>query len=448
MSVPPVLPLVAAGALALPGSAAAEPPWSAPRQVDDVQQTTALLTTQLGGRILVGMSGSRRAPTVVVRVRADGSTSHRQALPMRWARTATFRRAGVVVAGRRTAETSRGAARARVLVALGSVRGIHGIGKPRALPGTRGHETYAVGGHPAGGTVAVVTGTAYGEGRQTRSVWLYRGTRFRRVLTFRVSRYARGAAVAVGPRGEVLVVWQERHTIRARSLRPSGRAGAAQTLGRARQSGIQARIDDEGRREVAWQSQRVSEGDALEPSVVSYTSAPRGRRFAPPAVVGGSSLTGTGRYVGGPVRLVGTGPATSALAWTQYDGSFFRVQVADVASGVVGTPQTVSPAGEEAVLGDLDATPGGGQLVLWQTGTRGGDPTGPQRVAAAVRAPGATTFGPPELVSEPVPADPSKAGAATVPFPPSGAVDTRGGGYFAAWTTLEYRTRIATRPFG
>jgi hypothetical protein len=339
---------------------------------------------------------------------------------------------------------------APVVVALGSVRGIHGVGAPRALPGTGGRSVAAVGGNPASGTVAVVTASPSGRGAPTRSLWLDRGGSFRRALTFRPGANARDAAVAVGARGDVLVVWEARRTICARHLGATGRAGAVHRLDAGVQSALQARIDDDGRLEVAWESQRVAEGDALTPATVSYTSARRGGRFARPRVVGGSSLTGTGRSVARPgVRLVATGPNASALAWTQYDGTRFRVAVADVAAGRVRTPKTVSPADDDAVLGDLASSPAGGRLVLWRTGTRGADPGGAQRVAAAVRSPGAAAFGAPELMSEPVgPPGTAAAAATTVPSAPSAAVDQRDGRRFAAWTTLDQHAKVAVRPAG
>jgi hypothetical protein len=279
---------------------------------------------------------------------------------------------------------------------------------------------------------------------------VYRGATFRRSLTWRPGTNARDTAVAVGPRGDVLVIWQGRRAIYARHVGPTGRVGTARRLGIGVQSALQARITDDGRMEAAWQSQRVAEGFAATPAIVSYTSAPRGRGFTPARVVGGSSLTGTGRYVMRPgVRLVGMGGDSSVLAWTQYDGNRFRVQVADVAAGAVGRPQTVSPAGGDAVLADLASSPPGGQLVLWLTGTRGAYPSGPQRVAAAVRRPGAVAFGPPELVSEPpgAPGTPAST-ATTVPLAPSAAIDMRIGRRFAAWTTLDQHTHVAVRPGG
>ena len=450
MPLPRVLVLAAAAAC-LPATASADAPWSAPRPLGGSGGVDTLLTTQIGGRVLVTGASDTRAPTAVTKLAADGTARGRQALPVAYPRAARFGRAGVVLAGSRPTALVRGGdpARAPVVVSVGSVRPIHGLGAPQALPGTRGEWVDAVGGRPGSlaGTVAVVTSTMYGRGQRTRSVWLGRNGRFRRALRFRLGTYARGAAVAVGPEGEVLVAWQTRTAILARQLDRKGRPGPVRRLGAGRQSSLQARIADDGRREVAWQSQRVSEGDALTPSRVLYTSAPAGGRFAPARQVGGSSVTGTGRYVAGTVRLLGTGPSTSVLGWTQFDGARFRVQVADVARGVVAPPQTVSPADDDAILGDLAVSAAGARLVLWLTNTRGADGSGPQRVAAAVQPPGAAAFGPPELVSEPVEPQGSPGFAGTiVPFVPFAAFDERGGTAgraFAAWTTLDRTVKVA-----
>ncbi|HEV7751007.1 MAG TPA: hypothetical protein VGO71_05680 [Baekduia sp.] len=443
--------VIAAAAAILPAGADADAPWSASAPVAGVASTTTLLTTQIGGKILVGASSSRSlaSPTVVARVQDDGSTARRQTLEIAYAKAATFRRAGVVVAGSRPALTSEATAKAPVVVALGSVRGIHGVGTPRPLPGSGGQWVSAVAGNPASGTVAIVTASMFGGGPPTRTVWLYRGGTFHRALTFRPETNARDAAVAVGAHGDVVVAWQGRGAIFARHFGPTGRAGARHRLGAGVQSALQARIDDDGRLEVAWESQRVAEGFAATPATVSYTSAAPGGGFAPARIVGGSSLTGTGRYVMRPgVRLVGTRPNASLLAWTDYNGTRFRVRVADVTAGAVGAPQTVSAADGDAALGDVASSPAGGQLVLWLTGTHGADRSGPQRVAAAVRAPGAAAFGAPELVSEPVGAPGPAADATSVPVAPSAAADSRVGRGFAAWTTLDQHTHVAVRPVG
>jgi hypothetical protein len=324
------------------------------------------------------------------------------------------------------------------------------LGTPSALPGSRGQVVVAVGGNPAGETVGLVTASMYEGGPPTRTVWILRGRTVRRALTFRPQTNAREAAVAVGPRGDVLVAWQGHGAVYARHFGPTGHPGTQHRLGAGDQSALQARVDDDGRLEVAWESQRISEGTALTPATVAYTTAAPGHDFTRARVVGGSSLTGTGRYIMRPgVRLVATAANTSALAWTAYNGSRYRVQVADVSAGVVHAAQTVSPADEDAVLGDLASSPGGGALVLWLTGTRGADPSGAQRVASATRTPGASAFGAPEPVSEPVgtPGTPAYNNT-TVPFAPSAAVDTRAGRGFAVWTTLGQQTKVAVRAGG
>lgn len=431
--------LVTAGAT-VPAAAGAEVPWDTPAPVAGVSSVTTLPGTQIGGRILVGASNVRSlsSPTVVARVQADGSTARRQTLAIAFARAAGYERAGVVVAGARPALSAAAAQRAPVRVALGSVRGLHGVGVPKALPGTAGQMVTSVGGNPASGIVAVVTASFYRAGAPTRTLWVRRGKVFRRALIVRPGTNARDTAVAVGPHGDVLFAWQGHRSVYARHLGPTGRAGATHRLGAGDQSSLQARIDDDGRLQVAWESQRVGEGSADSPAVVSYISARPGGGFGAPRVVGGSSLTGTGRYVMRPgLRLVAAGPRASLLAWTQYDGARFRVQVADVANGRVAVRQTVSPGDDDAVLGDLAWSASGGALVLWLTATRGHDGNGPQRVAAAVRAPGAPVFGAPELVSE---------AGVIAPFAPSAVVEARSGRGFAAWTALDQQARVAVRP--
>src|SRR4051812_31812480 len=195
-----VLAVLAASAAAVPAVALADPPWRAPLPVDPVSSTTTLLTPQTGGPILVGASSSRSlaSPTVVARVQADGSTARRQTLAIAYAQAATFQRAGVVVAGSRPALTAQAAATAPVLVALGSVRGIHGVGTPRALPSSGGQWVSAVAGNPASGTIGLVTASMYGGGAPSRVLWVRRDGTFRRALTWRPQTAARDAAVAVG----------------------------------------------------------------------------------------------------------------------------------------------------------------------------------------------------------------------------------------------------------
>jgi hypothetical protein len=419
--------VLAVAALAAPAAASAAPPWSPPRPAEGVATADTLLTTARGDRVLVGASPERSlaSPTVLATLGPDGAETGRQRVRIASARATAFGDR-IVVAGSRPATTTRGAERAPVLVALGRPGA---VGTPRALPGTRGQWVSSLAAR--GSTVAVVTGTMYGRGAPRRSLWTRRnGRAFRRVITFRPGSLSRDTAVAVGPRGDVLLVWQARRTIRARYFSPSGRRGRVRTLGRGIQSSLQANLAS-GRMEVAWMSQRVGEGDAHTPARIVYVSAPRGGRFRQPDILGGSSLLGTGNYIRRPgVRLVPAGRRASQLAWTDYDGEHFRVLTAVVGAGVVGTAQRVSAPGDDAVLGDLAVSPGGA-LVTWSTGTRGNDASGPQHVAAAFRAPDESAFGAPELVSD---EETSSAGAAAIDAAgrPLAAWQARAGGPVAS----------------
>lgn len=268
-------------------------------------------------------------------------------------------------------------------------------------------------------------------------MWARRDGVLRRLLTIRVGSRARGAAVAVGSHGDVLVVWEDDHKILSRHIGPTGRAAAAHVLGTGVQSSIEARYDDSGRQEVAWISQRVSEGTAVTGATISYTSAARGQPFSRATVIGRDDLKGSGRYVSAPgVRLVGSGSDSSVLAMTVYDGTRFRVQQADVVAGRVQAPQTISPAGQDCVLGDLAYARAGGTLVLWRSGTRGDERVGPQRVFASFRRAGTVTFGAPEAVS-------SVGGI--VPVAPSAAVNPQTGASAAAFGYLTPSVQVTAR---
>lgn len=432
--------LLAASASA---SARADAPWSAPAPIDGISSPTALLTTQIGGRILIGASSRRSlaAPTVVARLRPDGSASREQTLDVAYARAAGYAQAGIVVAGSRPAPTSGAAARAPVVVMRGSIRGTHGVEVAQALPGSAGQVVLAAAGNPRSDQVAVVTGSLYEPGPPTQTVWLRHGKRFARAITVAVGTSTRDATAAVGADGDVLVAWQGAHrTVYARHFGRTGRPGPVHRVGAGVQSSLQARVDDDGRLEVAWESQRVGEGDVAHSAAsVAYASAAPGRGFALARVLGGRASSAAGRFVPRPgLRLVATGPRTSLLAWTRDDGAHLRVQIADAASGAVGAPQTISPPGQDAVLGDAASSAVGGQLVVWST-TSGADPRAPVPVLAASRPAGASAFDAAQIVTSP---------AGSLPQPPSALVDARTGLRLVALSTLQQQTEVASRVGG
>ena len=427
------MPLLAAAltaAVLTPASALADGPWSAPSAVPGATGYRAqVVATQRGHAALVADTSGIR--TLVAAVGDDGRPSTPRTFSLSSALLTAYAGDAIALAGTRTATTSAQARTAPVELGTGSPS--RGIASVRALPGTAGQQLFALAGN--GGTVALVTGT--NSGHRDRIVWVRRGGAVRRALTIRVGSRARGATVAVGAKGDVLVVWEDDHAVFARHRGASGRWAAAHKLGAGVQSSLQAVFDDSGRQEVAWMSQRVDEGDGGN-AVISYTSAARGHGFPKAVVVGRDTPVGTGRYVASPgVRLVPSGTDSSVLALTVYDGVHFRVAVTDVAAGRVASSKPVSPPDEDAVLADLAYARAGGTLVLWRSGTAGHDPSGPQRLYGSVRPSGTFDFGAPELVSDP---------GQTVPEVAYGAVSPATGTALAAFGYLNPQVVVSARP--
>jgi len=440
-------------ALAVAAPAArADAPWSAPAPIPSAFGAPGAVVFTPAGHGAITASGPGSATVVergtqVTPLSADGTLGAARTVPVFAGRLVTYGTDGLALVGQRPSQTGAEAARAPVLVATGTPAG--GLGTPKALAGTTGQQVVAVAGS-ARGTIAVVTGTA--TGRRERIVWAGRGgSTLRRVATIRVGASGQTAAVAVGSHGDLLVAYQDGHAVFSRHVGPTGHVAAAHRLGTAYQATLQVRYDDSGRQEVAWMSQRVSEGDALTGAIITYTSAAKNHNFTRAVVVGRDDITGTGRYVQQPgVRLVGSGSDSSVLATTVYSGGHYRVQVANVVAGTVQPPATMpAPEGDDAVLGDLAYARAGGTVVLWLSGTRGADPSGPQRVFAAVRPGGAADFGPAEAVSPAVdPTTPEARNATSVPYPPVAAVDPVSGAAVAAWSSLSQTPLVAVRPRG
>jgi hypothetical protein len=281
---------------------------------------------------------------------------------------------------------------------LDCVNGVAAAGPlPATLSGTQGQNVTALVGN-ARGEVALAT-----RGLRTRLIYLRRkGTStFSRVLTINVSSTARGVTVAVSPDGQLLVVWEDRHEVFARHRGARGTWGAAHTLGPGIQSDLQAAMDGTGRMLVAWKSQRVNEGESNAPAVVSFITAAGGHGFGTRRTIETVGQTGAGRFVGSPgVRLQVSGDDTALLAWTGFDGAHFVVRAAPLARGHVGARQQLSPAGVDAVPGDVATANDGRALALWRSGVPGADPARGQQphLFGNVRAAAAPTFGAPEAI--------------------------------------------------
>ena len=219
-------------------------------------------------------------------------------------------------------------------------------------------------------------------------------------VTLRGRGLPEGPSAAVGAGGDMLVAWagrlgNGRTTIEAR-YRPAGRSwGAVERLGASTVAGpLVTAIAQNGRAYVAWGSQSISESTGLRASFSVAVHPAGARRFRPAHEL--ERITTPVGYLPrlGPVlALAGTG---AFVAWTGHDTAW-RVRVASTdPTGRFDTPQTVSPAGTDAALGDLAALPDGTAAVAW-SGLD--DERLVKNTMAAVRGPGAA-FGPPELVSD------------------------------------------------
>ena len=110
-----------------------------------------------------------------------------------------------------------------------------------------------------------------------------------------------------------------------------------------------------------------------------------------------------------------------------------------MAGGHRGTPQTLSPAAEDAVLGDASTGANGAAIVAWRSGVQGADPVpgATETVFASLRDPGASAFGGPEQVSD---------AGENVPTAPFAALDSSSGRSFVAYAPLTGGVKASARP--
>jgi hypothetical protein len=398
---------VAVAAALLPAAAAqADTPWSAPAVIPGAAgQSAPLVLTRAGNGLLVDASTrtnptTEGAPSVLVPLFGDGrlrGTVH--GLPLAAADVATYASDRVVVAGSTLDANGTISDRSHVQVGFGSAGG--DLGRLRGLSGSTGERLFALASDKAG-DVALITGNT-----KRRRVWVRRhggAATFRPALTIPASDRARGATVAVGATGDVLVVWEDQHHVYARHLGPTGGLGRTTRVGDGVQSHLQAAVGDDRRLMVAWMSQRVDEGEAATPAQGFFATAAPGHGFgaARPLTTAGG-LTGTGRYVSDPaIRLVTGDDGTTRLALTDFRQERFVVVARDVTDGHLGAAQVVSDPARNGVLADLAVGADGAAVVVWRTGIGGNDPDGgANAVLAAVSPRAGTPFGAAETVTGP-----------------------------------------------
>ncbi|HEX6696159.1 MAG TPA: hypothetical protein VF080_05170, partial [Solirubrobacteraceae bacterium] len=207
------LVLLSAAALAAPTTASAAPPWSAPATIPDaLGSSTPIVVTPAGNaEVLVPISrtalgSSAGPPSALVPLAATGQPGTAQPVALAAGLLTTYATNRVAVAGSTLVDGTI-SDRSHSTVALGTAGGA--LGAARGLSGSTGQHVMGLAGNAR--DLAVVTGDA----SRVRSVYVRRAgaTSFRVALRLSVTSRARGATVAVGSKGDVLVVWEDNHEI-------------------------------------------------------------------------------------------------------------------------------------------------------------------------------------------------------------------------------------------
>jgi hypothetical protein len=394
--------LAALLALALPAVAAADPPWSGPQNlssphlfVDPVDVTASGNGTALAWWSWQDGTGTSARTGVSLASRAPGAAAFgaERAAPGNTVDIAPYAQTRAIALTARDDRT-------RIAVAFGTTGGAFGS-----------QRTIASGTQLARPVIAANT-----RGDAAVAYFQDRGVDSDRVIVslrraggsfgtpFQVAHGAiRSVAVAVGARGEVLVAWDARGTIRARFRLATARGfDPIETISSEPtfSAEIEAAIADAGRCYLAWSAQLRTEGGSTGPVFNEVAVRPSGHSFRPAQLLERDAET---RFQE-PMSIVTEG-RDATVAWTGFDGANDRVRVASTdPSARFGAPQDVSPAGRDGVVSDL-ATDGGTRLIVWDNGSFDAN-----QVFAAVAPPGAG-FGPAEAAS---PAQEARAGRAIV----------------------------------
>jgi hypothetical protein len=381
-------------ALALPAAAMADPPWSATqtmsaphRFVDPVD-----VTASGDGTALAWWTSSEgvpsRLPDSTVASRAPGAATFgaERVAPPGTVDIEGYAQSRAIALARPPVRLT---APARLAVAFGSTNGTFGAER-------RIVDDSALGGVPklavnARGDAAIAYFRNLGTTNDRVMVSLRRaGGSFGAPFQIAHGR-VRSVAVAVGPRGDVLVAWDARGTIQARYRGP-GSTGfqPVETISSEPTffAQIQVAVADGGRCYLAWSAKFRSEGGSQGPVFDEVAVRPSGHRFRAAQLL---ERDDEARQQS-PVAIATEG-RDATVAWTGFDGANARVRVASTdPSARFGAAQDVSPAGRDGVVSDLAAA-GGTRLVVWDNGSFDAN-----QVFAAVAAPGAP-FGAAEAVS-------------------------------------------------
>jgi hypothetical protein len=397
-------------ALALPTAAMADPPWSPTQDlstphlfVDPVEVTASGDGTALAW--WRASEGTNRPPDATLASRAPGATSFggERVAPAGAVDIQGYAQKRAIALAMPPVRLT---APARLAVAFGSTTGTFGAERRIVDDGTLQYPPkLAVN---ARGDAAIAYFRNLGATNDRVMVSLRRaGGSFGAPFQIAHGRI-RSVAVAVGPRGDVLVAWDARGTIQARYRSPS--ASGFQPIETISSdptffARIEAAVTDGGRCYLAWSAKFRSEGGSTGPVFNEVAVRPSGHRFRAAQLLEREPDS----REQGLVALALTGTRDASVAWTGFDGSNARVRVASTdPSARFGAPQDVSPAGRDGVVSDL-AYRSGISLVVWDNGSFDAN-----QVFAAV-APAGAPFAAPEAVSA---AQEARAGKAVmVPAP-------------------------------
>ncbi len=204
----------------------------------------------------------------------------------------------------------------------------------------------------------------------------------------------RSVSVAISARGDVLVAWDARGTIKTRSKAKTA-FGPVQALASqpTYYAALRTAIASSGRAYVAWGAQRLTEGGDRGPVYYEAAVRPAGTaRFRAAQLLEQQS----DRQVRGGLDLVVDDGSRATVAWTGWDGTHYRVRAASTDQrAVFGPAQDVSPPGEDDVEAALAGAPDGRALVAWVRELT----DAPAGAIGAALAPAGGPFGAPEVVS-------------------------------------------------
>lgn len=206
---------------------------------------------------------------------------------------------------------------------------------------------------------------------------------FRRTLLPIRGAVQKRPVLALGRRGELLVVWQHGggagRQMFARFRDTRGRWGARQKVSRGPIAFQAAAIDHAGRAVVAWHEREETK------LAVARPGAPFGR----PIVIArtrevvrtlGSRIAGGGTY-GRWLSMASSPSGRVLLAWDESAGDHPFVRVAEIRSGRLGEPRDLSSPDQNLLVHDTAIADDGAAVVV---GTRG-----KSRLLAAYRPAGA-----------------------------------------------------------